>query len=95
MRGQVTDARTHRPVSGAQVDFPDAHTAGTVTDAQGRFSLPEGRKFGFVVLLPYDAIPGLVPLEVRGEHYQLFRTRVRFRSFDEPQSLEVALQPVP
>ena len=95
VRGQVVDARTHRPVVGARVDFPDSHTTGTVTDAQGRFSLSESRKFGFVGLLPYDAVPGFVPLEVRGEHYQLFRTRVRFRSFDEPQSLAVTLQPVP
>ena len=94
VHGQVVDARTHRPVVGARVAFPDSHTTGTVTDTQGRFFLPEGRKFGFVVLLPYDAVPGFVPLEVRDEHYQLFRTRVRFRSFDEPQSLTVALQPI-
>ena len=95
VRGQVTDARTHRPVSGARVGFTEVHTTGTVTDAQGRFSLPERQRLIIVVLFPTDTVPEPGPLEVRAEHYQLFRTRVRYYSADEPQSLNITLQPTP
>lgn len=94
VRGYVVDARTRHPVVGARVGFPGSPSPAALTDAQGRFSLSERRKLGSYLLVPHNVGSGLIPLEVGAERYQLFRGTVRFHSLDEPQSLEVALQPV-
>lgn len=91
--GRVSDARTHRPVAGAQVSLPESDVSGTTTDAQGRFSLPQQNKLGLVVLLPFDPAYRTVPLEVRREQYRVFRTRVPFYVYTKPKPLEVLLEP--
>ena len=92
-RGQVVDARTHRPVVGARVILWYHPATSTVTDAQGHFFLAERRKLGSLLLIPHN-VPGPERVEVRAEHYQPLRTELPFEPSGEPRALALALEPV-
>jgi hypothetical protein len=93
--GRVTDARTHRPIAGAEVSLPESGVPGAATDADGRFSLPLRNKFGFVVLLPFDPAYRTVPFEVHRKGYRPLRTTVPFYVFTAPKPLNISLEPGP
>lgn len=52
--GRVTDGRTRRPVPQAQVKFRYLEKPVTLTDAAGRFDLPQTHEFTLLWLLPMD-----------------------------------------
>ena len=78
--GQVTDARTHRPVAQARIEFPQYQIAATTTDAQGRFVVPHHQQLG-LLFWGFDYAPYL-QLQITHPHYKTYYQSLPLRATD-------------
>ena len=65
--GRVIDARTRLPLSGAKAEFLYETSVSAISDAQGRFILPETKGMGLIYFLPYERI---TRIRVSRERYE-------------------------
>ena len=79
--GFVTDARTHRPVSGAlvvvtrgRVSLAKGPLPSGRTDTRGHFHLAAQSGLGLAYIGPGDPAPLVVPIEITRDGYHLFQT---------------------
>ena len=89
--GQVTDARTHRPVAQARVEFPQYQIAATITDTHGRFVVTHHQQLG-LLFWGFDYAP-YMDLQITHPHYQTYHQSLPLRATD--YRVDARLVPVP
>ena len=92
--GDVTDARTHRPVVNARVYFADPGNPLTTTDAQGRFFVAAQHQLGLIWLGPYDQAQRFLQLEITHVGYQPAETKVPLFTYRPMAPFDIELEPL-